>query len=159
MRKLQEKLSSIFSIKHNVHMEENFADFFWRGISSKDFIQEGHVLASAFQFDETDRTDNYKEASINWDDDVNALNKLLEQQKANGNLQFVGGATKLELYKVKMLLKYFIDSGKFSYERKPVEGNNYHGNLLVASTLDKQLKAQITNGLALIADTNIITRD
>ena len=160
MRKLRDKLSSIFSIKHKVIMDkEIYAEHFWRGISNKDFISDGHVLYTAFQFDETDRTDKCRELSINWDDDEGAVKKLLEQKKDNGNIQFRGGATKLSLAAVKIILKQYIDSKQFSYERRIVEGNDYHGNLLVSADLSKQLRNQISNGLALVAGTYIIDQN
>jgi len=90
-------------------MKDNFPDEFWRGIANKEFISQGHVLASAFQFDEEIRVDNYKELSINWNDNAKALEKLLVQCKENGKLQFSGGAAKLSLPTVKQVLKSFID--------------------------------------------------
>ena len=102
-------------------MKDNFPDEFWRGIANKEFISQGHVLASAFQFDEEIRVDNYKELSINWNDNAKALEKLLVQCKENGKLQFSGGAAKLSLPTVKQVLKSFIDENQFNYERRPVE--------------------------------------
>lgn len=139
--------------------KENFSEYFWRGIPNKDFVSDGHVLALAFQFEEANREDNYKELSINWADDDNALKKLLEQQKDNGKLQFAGGVTRLSLSSVKMFFRSFIDSKQFSYERKPIDDNDYHGNLLVSSDLNKQLRSQISHGLALVAGTYIVKQD
>lgn len=138
-------------------MKDNFPDEFWRGIANKEFISQGHVLASAFQFDEEIRVDNYKELSINWNDNAKALEKLLVQRKENGKLQFSGGAAKLSLPTVKQVLKSFIDENQFNYERRPVEENEFHGNLLISADLNKQLRTQVSNGLALVAGTNIVT--
>lgn len=138
-------------------MKDNFPDEFWRGIANKEFISQGHVLASAFQFDEEIRVDNYKELSINWNDNAKALEKLLVQRKENGKLQFSGGAAKLSLSTVKQVLKSFIDENQFNYERRPVEENEFHGNLLISADLNKQLRTQVSNGLALVAGTNIVT--
>ena len=139
--------------------KQGFPDEFWRGIANKDFISQGYVLASAFQFDDEVRADNYKELSINWNDDDGSLEKVLTQTKANGKLQFNGGAAKLSLSMAKMVLKPFIDNKQFDYERRPVEGNDYHGNLLVSADLSKQLRLQISNGLALVAGTNVIPQE
>ena len=38
-------------------VEKSYPKEFLRGISSKDFVENGHVLQSAFQFDETVRGD------------------------------------------------------------------------------------------------------
>lgn len=139
--------------------KEGFPEEFWRGIANKDFISQGYVLASAFQFDDEIREDNFRELSINWNDNEQALEKVLNQTKSNGKLQFSGGAAKLSLSSVKMVLKAFIDDQKFDYERRVVDGNEFHGNLLISSDLNKQLRTQISNGLALVAGTNIINRD
>ncbi len=138
-------------------MKDNFPDEFWRGIANKEFISQGHVLASAFQFDEEIRVDNYRELSITWNDNAKALEKLLVQRKENGKLQFSGGAAKLSLPTVKQVLKSFIDENQFNYERRPVEENEFHGNLLISVDLNKQLRTQVSNGLALVAGTNIVT--
>ena len=53
-------------------------------------------------------------------------------------------------------MKIYLDNGHFSYERKPIIGdpanniveNKYHGNLLVKSTLTKQV---VTNIQAMLA--------
>lgn len=136
--------------------DQGFPEEFWRGLANVDFISQGYVLAAAFQFDDDVREDNYRELSINWNDDDGSLEKILTQTKANGKLQFSGGAAKLSLSMAKMVLKSFIDNRQFDYERRPVEGNDYHGNLLVSADLPKQLRSQISNGLALVAGTNII---
>lgn len=136
--------------------DQGFPEEFWRGLANVDFISQGYVLAAAFQFGDDVREDNYRELSINWNDDDGSLEKILTQTKANGKLQFSGGAAKLSLSMAKMVLKSFIDNRQFDYERRPVEGNDYHGNLLVSADLPKQLRSQISNGLALVAGTNII---
>lgn len=136
--------------------DQGFPEEFWRGLANVDFISQGYVLAAAFQFDDDVREDNYRELSINWNDDDGSLEKILTRTKANGKLQFSGGAAKLSLSMAKMVLKSFIDNRQFDYERRPVEGNDYHGNLLVSADLPKQLRSQISNGLALVAGTNII---
>ncbi|MBQ7145463.1 MAG: hypothetical protein IJR95_01670 [Lachnospiraceae bacterium] len=128
---------------------------FIRGISSKDFIQNGYVLASAFQFEDQGRDDKKSEASINWVDDDGAITVALLQRKDSGKLQFPAGVAKLDLEKVKLILKSFSEE-EFSYERAPIEGNQYHGNLLMKSTINKPVKQLITNGLALAAGTSII---
>ncbi len=139
--------------------KQGFPDEFWRGIANKDFISQGYVLASAFQFDEEVRADNYRELSINWNDDERSLDKVLTQTKANGKIQFCGGAAKLSLSMAKMVLKSFIDNKQFDYERSPIDENDYHGNLLVSADLSKQLRTQISNGLALVAGTNITPQE
>ena len=136
-------------------MNQNFPEAFLRGLSNKDFVCEGHVLQSAFQFDNTGRADNMHEASINWLDDDGAIEVALSQKKDNGKLQFQAGVAKLNLNTVKLFLAT-IQNSTFSYERAEIDGNPYHGNLLIDGNTPKQIKSLISNGLALAAGTNII---
>lgn len=138
--------------------EKPFPDSFWRGISSKEFVYDGYVLASAFQFDKDVREDDFVELSINWNDSDEALERVLSQRKANGKIQFSVGAVKLSLPEVKTRLSMFMDRKQFSYERRPIEGNEFHGNLLMSSEIssNKSRAALITNALALVAGTNIV---
>ena len=135
--------------------EKEYPKEFLRGISNKDFIQNGYVLATAFQFEDQGRVDNKTEASINWLDDDGAIIIALAQKKDNGKLQFPAGIAKLNLENVKLVLRSFSEE-EFSYERAPVEGNQYHGNLLLKSTISRPVKQLIMNGLALAAGTSII---
>ena len=128
---------------------------FWRGIPNKDFISNGQVLPDAFQFDKEVREDGYRELSINWNDCQEALTIALNQRKENGKLQFRGGIANLKLSLVELILADYIKQEQFGYERREVEGNPYHGNLLISHTLDKKIRSLISSGLALAAGTNI----
>ncbi|MDL2273292.1 hypothetical protein LJC34_01895 [Oscillospiraceae bacterium OttesenSCG-928-G22] len=130
---------------------------FFRGISNKDFIQEGQVVASAFQFDDSnERNDEYKELSINWEDDDASLEVLLMQKKENGKIQFAAGAAKVELQRVKMILSQYIEQNTFSYERKELDNNPYHGNLLLSKSVNKQIRSLVSSGLALAVSSSLI---
>lgn len=135
--------------------EQMYPKEFLRGIANKDFIDNGHVLHSAFQFDDTGRADGNWEASINWLDDDGAITLALNQRKDNGKLQFSGGVARIDLSYAKMVLHNFSQVG-FSYERAPLENNKYHGNLLLDNSLSKQTRQMLMHGLALAAGTNII---
>jgi len=135
--------------------EQLYPKEFLRGIANKEFIDNGHVLYSAFQFDDTGRDDGNREASINWLDDEGAITLTLNQRKDNGKLQFTGGVARIDLNYAKMILHNFSQVG-FSYERAPLEINKYHGNLLLDNSLSKQTKQMLMAGLALAAGTNII---
>lgn len=132
-----------------------YPENFWRGIPNKEFISNGFVLASAFQFDDTSRLDGMKELSINWNDCEQALITALNQRKPNGKLQFPAGVVNLELAKVEFFLSSFVSQGLFAYERSELPENPYHGNLLITESLDKQRRSLISSGLALVAGTNI----
>lgn len=135
--------------------KEKYPKEFLRGISSKDFLDNGHVLYTAFQFDDTGRQDGNREASINWLDDDGAISLALDQRKDNGKYQFPGGVARIDLEFAKMILHNFSQEG-FSYERAPLDNNIYHGNLLLSNSLSKQTRQMLMNGLALAAGTNII---
>ena len=79
-----------------------FPQSFFRGLSSKDFVKNNVVQPSAFQFKETLNDNSRKEASINWNDDGNALELLLNQKKTDETFQFKGGATELYLSEIKI---------------------------------------------------------
>lgn len=135
---------------------KDFPQEFLRGLASKDFVCDGHVMASAFQFDEVGRADNMLEASINWLDDEGAIDIALNQRKKeNGKIQFSAGVARLDLEQVKLFL-YSFAPGTLSYERASLPENNYHGNLLLPNTMKKAVKLQLMNALALAAGTNII---
>ena len=135
--------------------EELYPKEFLRGIANKGFIENGHVLYTAFQFDDTGREDGNREASINWLDDDGAIALALNQRKENGKIQFSGGVARINLDYAKMILHNFSQVG-FSYERAPLENNKFHGNLLLANSLSKQTRQMLMTGLALAAGTNII---
>lgn len=135
--------------------DELYPKEFLRGISNKDYVENGHVLYAAFQFDEKGRQDRNLEASINWLDDDGAISLAINQRKENGKIQFPGGVARIDLEFAKMILHNFSQTG-FSYERKPLENNKYHGNLLLLNSLSKQTRQMLMSGLALAAGTNII---
>lgn len=135
---------------------ENYPDTLWRGISNSDFICDGYVLVSAFQFSKAVATDGFNELSINWNDNDGSLELLLSQRKENGKLQFSAGAAKLETAKMKQYLSDFFESGTFKMERNSIPNNAYHGNLLIRNNANKQIQTMIANALALVAGTHIV---
>ena len=151
--------------------EEKYPENFYRGISSKGFIaSDGHPDIQAFTFDEPPRGDSYREMSINWNDSDESLEVLLNQKKTNGSIQFVGGAINIDLAEIRRILSPFIVDKRFDYERRPCEGNIFHGNLLLKQggnkTENKRLDSMIRNFLALlgthksiIPNTNIEEKD
>ena len=140
-----------------------YPDEFYRGISSIDYITpEGYVSAAAFQFDPYDssRDDEYCELSVNWNDNEESLQVLLNQHKPmTEDKQFKGGYCTINRIALNNHFKLYMDSKAFTYERRPVEAteendyqeNLYHGNLLMKNTLDKQVKKNIHHALALMA--------
>lgn len=140
-----------------------YPDEFYRGISSpNDITDSGYVTAGAFQFDAYDsqRGDEYCELSVNWNDNEEALQVLLNQHKPQKeDKQFKGGYCKINRTLLNNMFKGYMDNETFSYERRPVEAseendyqeNQYHGNLLMKNTIDKQVKKNIQHTLAFMA--------
>lgn len=125
-----------------------YPDKFIRGISSADFIDEGgRVYTALFQFLDMGREDEFYEASINWYDDEEALLLILEQRKEKDDkeFQFKGGAAIIDRSEADRIINNQLYTSIFSYERSPIEGNQYHGNLL---RKDKAIKKEIRSIIA-----------
>lgn len=119
------------------------------------FTQEMNVAPGAFQFGDFrgDREDDFLEASINWEDDENAVELLLNQKKdGTGERMFKYGYARLQLSIVRMTLKSLIQKSYLDFERKPLENNPYHGNLLIPAKIKKQEKLMIQSNLAALAN-------
>lgn len=133
-----------------------FPECFLRGFNTNEcYTKEHNIAIGAFQFgNHTDkRNDNYHEASINWEDDEGAVKILLEQKKDETNeLMFKYGYARLPLNLVKMTLKSLMVKNYLNFERKPLEYNPYHGNILISGSINKQEKSMIQNNLAAIAN-------
>ena len=116
------------------------------------------MAIGAFQFGNftAEREDNYHEASINWEDDEGAATTLLEQKKEGTDEQmFKYGYARLPLNLVKMTLNSLITKDYLGFERKPLEHNPYHGNILIPDTIKKQEKSMIQSILACIANNDV----
>jgi hypothetical protein len=109
-----------------------FPDKYIRGISSMEYIdEEGRVSAEIFQFSNK-RNDGFYESSINWYDEEAALHLILEKLKddGSGNVQFKFGAAVCNRCDADHIIAKPAYSSVFNYERAPIDGNKYHGNLL-----------------------------
>lgn len=121
-----------------------------KGIPNLDFVIMGQVAPTLFAFQENRvRVDNFIEESINWNDDDLAIGFTLSQTKEDGTFQFKFGVAILPLIKIDELRNRpsFIDI--LTYERQPLQGNRYHGNILVKSRIHTHQKRLICAGLAL----------
>jgi hypothetical protein len=117
-----------------------------RGISSKDYIDDnGRVSGSLFQFIDTKREDGFCEASINWYDEKESLQCVLDQKKDDGTLQFKCGAAILSRSWLDELIRKPTAKNVLSYERAPFDNNKYHGNIL---RKDCKINKEIQRGIA-----------
>lgn len=134
-----------------------FPEHFYRGFGSSDcFTAFGYVAAGAFQFKpntQEPRSDDFIEASINWDDEPLALKTLLSQiNSKTGELQFQYGYVRIPMSVLLPMVWDHINNGHFSYERRPLPNNIYHGNLLLHSSFKKAELKTFQDGLAMIAN-------
>ena len=130
-------------------------------ITSSSVTPERYVTVDAFQFQDfrKNRSDNYNEMSINWEDSDEAVDVLLKQKKEGSeDPQFKVGFARMSMASIKDVLRPHISDKSFSYERKPIEGNPFHGNLLVVANLNGQIIKNIRYSLATIATADVYFR-
>lgn len=155
---MQKKLCGKSNSANDV-LNKAFPENFLRGFNIKDcFTQEKNVAPGAFQFGDfrSNRKDDFLESSINWEDDKNAVEVLLNQKKDGTDEQmFKYGYARLSLTMVRMTLKSLIQKNYLDFERKPLENNPYHGNILIPSTINRQEKLMIQNNLAALANNDV----
>lgn len=139
-----------------------YPDTLLRGLITPGSVtQERYVTAEAFLFQDfrKNRSDNYNELSINWEDSDEAVDVLLKQKKEGSeDPQFKIGFARMSLSRIKDVLKPHISDKTYSFERKPVDGNPYHGNLLSDAKLPKQIVKNIQHSLATIATADVYLR-
>jgi hypothetical protein len=124
-----------------------YPDSLLKGIPSNTFIIGKSVSWLLFQPPTGDIVNGWKESSINWEDDDGAVEQLLSASK-DGGLHFKGGIARILRSRIDGIIEQFQAHGRFSYERKPLNENIYHGNLLFAHDIEKELKVTICGALA-----------
>lgn len=128
---------------------KSFPDYCLRGISDSTCVdEEGEPTSSLFQFSNTHRVDGFSEESINWMDDNGAIEVLFSQKKEDNSLQFKYGAAKLSRKEIDRIRKGQYIKDRLFYERARIEGNHYHGNILLRREITKQRKKVICALLA-----------
>lgn len=120
----------------NKSLAEEYPDNLIRGLI-QDTVEDGIVLAAAFQFKKNNKCGDREEISINWHDNDEAISITFSQKKKDTDLyQFPVG--------VAILSKNEIDKISFiNYERDRLPDNPYHGNIFYEgiSTGKKRLLA------------------
>ena len=130
---------------------------FYRGFSHQGcFTPEGFITSEGFKFELSPgivRSDTFEEASINWNDDEFALRVLCNQKsEKKQDIQFKYGYSELKISDVLLQLSPFLQY--FDYERKPLQKNPYHGNLLIEKGVSGQTKKMMRDALATVACRN-----
>ena len=122
-----------------------------RGIPNDDFIdKEGNVLSHLFYFKSRHlRSDGWIAQSINWEDDESARQFTLNQKNQEGEIQFKIGVAVIERILLDAISDLPTVNHNLTYEKNPLDGNRYHGNLLLKSNVSKAVGKQIAAGIAL----------
>lgn len=129
----------------------SFPDNCIRGIPNNSFVlEDGSPGSHLFHFKSEDaREDGWTEQSINWEDDDSVIKFTLNQTKEDGERQFKAGVAIIPRDEIDRLNKRPTVNGILSYERRPLEHNQYHGNILLRTNVPKPTMKKIAAGLAL----------
>jgi hypothetical protein len=116
----------------------------------KDWVSGNVVSAAAFIPDANtgaQRNDGLNETSINWEDDDTVLAAAFEARAQSEH-----GVARLlrEYIDLVRQRRHCVD--KLDYERKVVDGNPHHGNLLYRPDCGKPMEKMIATALALDAE-------
>jgi hypothetical protein len=138
-----------------------YPDYLIRGIPNPDFLDEdGLPSAGLFNFNkpESVRLPSYREESINWYDDEEAIRHTFNQRKEDDSIQFKAGIAILPRSELDKIKNNPNVRQRFDYERYRLPTNQYHGNMLVKMDTPKPLIRKIAAQLALNVN-RIITRE
>lgn len=132
-----------------------------RGIPNSSFLDaDGSVGSHLFYFRPEDvRDDGWTEQSVNWEDDLQAIEFTLNQEKEEGGKQFKAGVVILPRREIDRLNRQPTVNGVLSYERQQLDDNPYHGNLLLKTEVCKRVMKKIAAGLALHVSTIILQEE
>lgn len=133
----------------------NYPESFIRGIPNDSFMEGDFPNATLFNnfAENSERTDDYNEMSINWNDDEDVMQVTFEQKKKDTDqFQFKVGAAIMSKKELDRLCKKPQIKGGLAYERREVPGNRYHGNLLLRKGSSKGIKNLIASSLALCVE-------
>jgi len=120
-----------------------------RGVSADGIDGEGRATAQLFRFHPSKDRDNFEEASINWYDNDEAMTILMSQKKeGTDTIQFPFGVAVMSLERLDEVIR--LSGEELSYERDPIIGNPYHGNILQKSGLQQARKRLLAASLALL---------
>ncbi len=111
----------------------SYPDNFLRGVSDKNSLTPDGVgvSAGAFHFDLSKISNGWLEQSICWEDNDSVVDLMLRQKKEDGVIQFKIGVVRVPRSCVQYINKLPQTRELLSYERKELDDNPYHGNLLL----------------------------
>lgn len=134
----------------NKSLAEEYPNNLIRGLIQNS-VEDGIVLAAAFQFKTNKERGDREEISINWHDNDNAIRIALEQKKKDTDFyQFPVG--------VAILSKNEIDKINFiDYERDRLPDNPYHGNIFYKNIT--AAKKRLLSGMLSMTVIKVINRE
>jgi hypothetical protein len=123
-----------------------YPDHCLRGLRTKDYISPEGILAEAFVPDPKtaqSRSDKGMETSVNWEDDGLIISITRK------SLQASHGIARLSVASIREQNSRPGSLGKLTYERCPILGNLYHGNIVFADGTSPAYRRMIAGALAL----------
>lgn len=121
-----------------------------RGLRRKDWIVDSNISALAFAPEPSTsahRDDGMAETSINWEDDETAIAFTLERRGHSEH-----GVARLPREEIDHIRRLQSCIAKLEYERRALDDNPFHGNLLYAVNCGKPLERMIAGFLALASE-------
>jgi hypothetical protein len=124
-----------------------------RGVARRDWLLPGWESPDLQAFlpsePDEDRGDDYLETSINWCDDVDGAKlNLQEKRDAAGLPHFKGGVVNIPRIELERIQKQYGGAQYFAFERRCVDENPFHGNLLFWRNLTKTQKFTMCGALS-----------
>jgi len=110
-----------------------------RGIWDSTYLDEnGRPKSHLFHFAlQAPRGDGWIAQSINWEDDAAVVDYTLKQKKQPCQLQYKAGVAIIPRGQIDILRTLENIKDILDYERKPIPGNQHHGNILLRSGVSK----------------------
>ena len=116
----------------------SYPDNFLRGVSDENWLTgDGEVSAAVFHFELSKVNNGWLEQSIWWEDDDSVVDLMIRQKKEGGAIQFKAGVVRVPRWLVHYINKLPQFNEVLSYERKRLDENPYHGNLLLKKDTHK----------------------
>lgn len=130
-----------------------------KGLPNEDFLTEsGLVHSQSFSFTTSaEFGPDWFEESVNWWDNDQALHQLLDKLTDEGRIRYRAGMARIPREELDRLAERSAFRGRLRYERREKPDNPFHGNLLLASNLQKFDKRLIAAAIA--AFCSVVPRD
>jgi len=126
----------------------SYPDNFLKGVSNRELLTPDlGVSAGVFHFELAKTNNGWVEQSICWEDDDSVVDLMLRQKK-EGEIQFKAAVVRVPRSCVHYINKLPQLEELLSYERKELDENPYHGNLLLKKDTHKWARSKVAWMLA-----------